>query len=134
MGVITIPKSLRDSLGEEASESLAEIIKAVDLDARKDALAIAEERFERRLTEETAKINERITSLESRMMVEIHRSRADIIKWMFIFWLGQIGILSGIVFGHALISLNNQLGPQSPPNLHLISTESPPLRPSPDVL
>jgi len=99
MGVITIPKSLRDSLGEEASESLAEIIKAVDLDARKDALAIAEERFERRLTEETAKINERITSLESRMMVEIHRSRADIIKWLFIFWLGQIGILSGIVFG-----------------------------------
>ena len=24
--------------------------------------------------------------------------KAEIIKWMFIFWIGQIGVLSGIIF------------------------------------
>jgi hypothetical protein len=24
--------------------------------------------------------------------------KAELIKWMFIFWLGQIGVLSGIIF------------------------------------
>ncbi len=120
MGVIAIAKPLRDRLGDEATESLTEIIRELDLEARKDALALAEERFERRLTEEIAKVNERLTleigkvnerlTLEigkvngriteesGRLMVEIQRVRADLIKWMFIFWLGQIGVLSGIIF------------------------------------
>lgn len=47
----------------------------------------AEEKFERRLTEEISKVRE-----------EISRVRANIIQWMFIFWVGQIGALLAILF------------------------------------
>ena len=42
------------------------------------AIENVETRFEKRLTEECGKLK-----------VEIHALRADIIRWMFIFWVGQ---------------------------------------------
>jgi len=30
--------------------------------------------------------------------VKIERVQANLIKWMFIFWVGQIGVLTGILF------------------------------------
>ena len=109
MGIITIPKVLRDKLGEEGTDAFAGVIKEIDFDARKDAIALAEERFERRLTEETGKINQRIsdetgkldqkiTEECGKLRVEIEKSKSDIIKWAFVFWIGQIGVLSGIIF------------------------------------
>lgn len=41
MPVIAIPKPLRDKLGEEATDALTEVIRSIDLEARKDALALA---------------------------------------------------------------------------------------------
>jgi hypothetical protein len=29
---------------------------------------------------------------------EIQKSKTDTVKWMFIFWIGQIGALLGILF------------------------------------
>lgn len=29
---------------------------------------------------------------------DLAKQKADIIKWMFIFWVGTIGVLSGIMF------------------------------------
>ena len=46
-----------------------------------------EERFERRLAEEIGKVCH-----------EIAESKADLIRWMFIFWVGQIGVITGILF------------------------------------
>lgn len=39
-------------------------------------ISLVEERFERRLAE----------------------VKADLIRWMFVFWVGQIGVLTGILF------------------------------------
>jgi bifunctional DNA-binding transcriptional regulator/antitoxin component of YhaV-PrlF toxin-antitoxin module len=64
MGVIAIPRPLRDRLGDDATESLTEIIREIDLEARKDALALAEERFERRLTEEMGKVRLEISDVK----------------------------------------------------------------------
>ncbi|MEO5359235.1 MAG: DUF1640 domain-containing protein [Nitrospirota bacterium] len=140
MSVITIPRSLRERLGDEASEAFAALINDIDLGARKDAIAIAEERFERRLVEEsgklrieigkvnmrisevnerisveigkvnlsiselnerisveTGKVNERISveigKVNERISVEIANSKAETIKWMFLFWMGQIAVM-----------------------------------------
>jgi hypothetical protein len=73
MSVIAIPKPLRDKLGDEATEAFTDIVREIDFEARKDAIDIVEERFERRLTEETAKTNERISSLEVRMAEEFRK-------------------------------------------------------------
>lgn len=45
MPVIAIPKPLRDKLGEEATDGLTEVIRSIALEARKDALALAQERL-----------------------------------------------------------------------------------------
>jgi len=71
MAIITIPKILNDRLTDEGARALADILKEVEASAQQTTLQIAEERFERKLAE----------------------TKADIIKWMFIFWVGQIGVL-----------------------------------------
>ncbi|RKX73314.1 MAG: hypothetical protein DRP87_19140 [Spirochaetes bacterium] len=156
MAVISIPKALRDKLGEEATEALTDMIREIDLEARKDSLALAEERLERRLTEENSKIrleiekvrteiqevrtevhtaieklrtemkdeigkvrtemgkefgridsriteeigkvNEKIASEIGKVNEKIASTKSEIIKWMFIFWIGQIGAIIGILF------------------------------------
>lgn len=32
------------------------------------------------------------------LRVEFSQSKFELIKWMFIFWVGQIGVLTGILF------------------------------------
>ncbi len=115
MAVITIPKPLRDKLGEDATDALVEVVKEVDLSARQEAILIAEERLERRLTEETGKLREETaqlrheivrlegkidnvkTELEGKIGIEIQKSKADILKWMFIFWASQIGAVFALL-------------------------------------
>jgi hypothetical protein len=130
MPVITIPKVLRDKLGDEAAESFAILLKEVEHEGRKDALVMAEEKFERRLTEEigslkvsfteeigslkvsfTERMSENTSGLEAKLYkvkseldakinqleVKINEVKSDIIKWMFIFWAGQIVVLIAIL-------------------------------------
>ncbi len=78
MAVISIPRILREKLGDEATDAFVNVVKEIDLDARKEALSIAEERFEKKLTELELRIEKRFT---------------DMLKWRFIFWASQIGII-----------------------------------------
>ena len=75
MTVITIPKILRDKLTDEGADALVQILDKVEEHGQKATLEIAEERFERR-----------IAQCESR-----------IIRWMFIFWVGQVGTITAIL-------------------------------------
>lgn len=52
-----------------------------------DAYTLANESFERRLEIETGKIRLSIAEL-----------RAEMIKWMFVFWAAQLAAVGGIVF------------------------------------
>ncbi len=72
-------------------------------------ITLLEERIERRLseeigrvnqriTEEIGRVNQRITEETSRLEQKISASQANLIKWMFIFWVGQIAVMSGILF------------------------------------
>ncbi|MBA7669722.1 hypothetical protein ES703_77855 [subsurface metagenome] len=105
MAVIAIPSILRDKLGDEGVEAFTEVIKEIDLEARKESITIVEERFERRLAEETGKVRTELRNEIGKNRVEIEKirvevaaSKADTLRWMFIFWIGQIGVLSGIIF------------------------------------
>ena len=33
-----------------------------------------------------------------KLRAEMHDLRANLIQWMFLFWIGQIGVLTGILF------------------------------------
>jgi hypothetical protein len=61
-------------------------------------VAVVEERFERRLTEEASKLRAEIDHLRGEMIERIESVRSELIKWMFVFWVGQIGAMVGILF------------------------------------
>jgi len=56
MAIISVPKPLRDKLGEEATESLIELLRENDEDQKNHLFDIVEERFERRLLESEARL------------------------------------------------------------------------------
>ena len=116
MPIIIIPKALRDKLGEDGAEALVSLINQSDEKTKEDVIALSAEKFEvmlseeaskldRRITEEVAKLDRRITEESAKLRVEIAGNRieiqaakADMIRWMFIFWVGQIGAIIGILF------------------------------------
>ena len=53
---------------------------------KKDVLESAADRFERRLTEETGQLR-----------VDMARMETRLIRWMFAFWLGQLGVTLTVV-------------------------------------
>jgi hypothetical protein len=87
MAVITVARPLREKLGEEGTDALVALINEAGEDNKKSVIEVVEERFERRLTEEIGKLRTDMADL-----------RANLIQWMFLFWIGQIGVLTGILF------------------------------------
>lgn len=75
MSVILLPETLRQKLGDQGAKELVELINNATQNTKKDVLETSVDRFERRLSE----------------------TKADLIKWMFIFWLSQIGVMVGII-------------------------------------
>jgi gas vesicle protein len=109
MPIITVEKPLKDKLGDEGVDSLIRLLNQSQQNQKQDLMVYLEEKYERRLTEEIGKVNERLTEeigkVNERITKEIAGvktdladTRADLIKWMFIFWMGQVIALVGILF------------------------------------
>ncbi len=131
MAIVTVPKVLREKLGEEGVEVLVAPLNEAAHHERNNLLGILEERFERHVTEEgnridrriteevakleqqiteveakldrritevEARLGERITEVEARLGERMAGMRADLIRWMFLFWVGQIGMLVAILW------------------------------------
>ncbi len=91
MSIIAIPRILQEKLTDEGANALVEILDKVEDRSQVHTVETVELKFEKRLTEEISRLEKKIES-----------TRADIIKWMFIFWIGQfasiVGILTAILF------------------------------------
>jgi multidrug resistance efflux pump len=153
MPIINVPKPLRDKLGEEASDSLVDLLNQVTEDEKGGIIALVEEKFERRLAEELAKLRrelaelraegredrarleaqiasvrsdlqahiasesasirsefkeylaalraelkEDIANLRAEFKTDMAALRSEMIRWMFLFWVGQLGAMIGILF------------------------------------
>lgn len=81
-----VSPALAMRLGPEGTRELNELLGAEQQTWSERVLTIATERFERRLVEEVAKLR-----------VELARDRFEVVKWMFLFWLGQIAAMTAIV-------------------------------------
>jgi len=73
-------------LGVEGTEALVHVLNEYEKESKSSVIDIAEQRFEKRLTEEIADLRG-----------GIEKSKSDTIKWMFLFWIGQIGAVVGII-------------------------------------
>lgn len=107
--IIAIPEALREKLGPDGARALAELLNEASVQTRGDVIEIAATRFERRLAEELgrfrAEMHSELGKLRAEMHAELGKLRAEmgalegrIIRWMFVFWIGQIGALLGILF------------------------------------
>ncbi len=86
MSIVLMPEALRTSLGEQAARELVELFNNNNNSVKESILETASDRFERRLSE-----------FKGEVKAEIAGVKSDLIKWMFIFWIGQIAVLTGIL-------------------------------------
>jgi hypothetical protein len=73
--------------GPDGARALAELLNEARVQTRDDVIEIAASRFERRLADEVGRLRAEMGAFEGR-----------ITRWMFVFWIGQIGALLGILF------------------------------------
>ena len=133
MAIISIPKPLREKLGEEGTDALVQVLNENEKETRSSVIDFAEQRFERSLGREIAGVRVDLADAEKRLMEQIagvrvdladaekrfekhlteeiagvrveiadlrssiQKSKSDTIKWMFLFWIGQIGAVLGII-------------------------------------
>jgi DnaJ-domain-containing protein 1 len=95
---------------EEAKAIIEAIEEALEVyrEHEKEFLVTKEEfkeeiaKLDKRITEEMAKVNQRITDEVAKLDNKISETKADLMKWMFIFIFGQywliVGTLTGILF------------------------------------
>jgi len=91
MTLIAVPEILREKLGRDGAEALVGILND-------NILAVAEEKFENRITITENKFDNRMAALEERFERRLAETKAEIIKWMFIFWIGQLASITAVLF------------------------------------
>jgi hypothetical protein len=108
VAIISIPKPLREKLGDEGAEALVHMLNENEKELRSSVLDLAGQRFEQSLNREISAVRVDLAGAEKRfekhlteqisaVRGSIEKSRSDTTKWMFIFWIGQIGVLLGLL-------------------------------------
>ena len=82
MTTLSVYPSLRAKLGEPASEGLQMMFA--------DAHRLATESFERRLADELA-------TMQLKMDAGFSNLKFEILKWSFVFWIGQMAAIVGLL-------------------------------------
>lgn len=93
MDIQHVPPALQDRLGPEASGGLVSAINAAGREWKDDVMTAAIDRFERRIVEETSKLRVDLANTETRLQARM----ADLIKWSFVFWIGQVIAMTAIM-------------------------------------
>ena len=75
---LAVPAPVREKIGIEAADGLVVMFA--------DAHRLATESFERRLATEISKLR-----------LEIAELRFELLKWSFLFWIGQVAAVAGIL-------------------------------------
>jgi len=85
-----IPPALRTHLGNDATFGLIELLETERKDWSQQVQSIAADRFERRLAEELSSLRQQITQ-------ELVTTRVDMLKWSFVFWIGQVAAMAALL-------------------------------------
>ncbi len=94
---IKLYELLKARIGEKEAEAFVEILeRRVDkrFEERKSEFILEKDK-DKLLTKTDALA---IFATKEDLAKQIGEARSDIIKWMFIFWVGTISVLSGIIF------------------------------------
>lgn len=101
-------RALREKLGDEAMGGLQSFVDDAGRRWKDEVLTLAVERFDRRLGEEISALRLDITKefaavrVETAkefgaMRVELAAKQVNLLKWSFLFWVGQLAAMTGIM-------------------------------------
>jgi len=86
MQATAVSPALRERLGDEGTLGLLDLFVQAGREWKDEVLASASDRFARTLVEETGKLR-----------VLIAEQRAELLKWSFIFWIGQVAAMAALL-------------------------------------
>ena len=96
-----VPAALRARLGDDATFGLIEFFETERKDWSEQVLSVAADRFERRLTEEISGLRlgfrEALHDGLSLVRQELATTRVEMLKWSFLFWVGQVAAMAGLL-------------------------------------
>jgi hypothetical protein len=95
-----LSRKFYEKLGEEVTNEFVDLLNAVDQSYRSEFRELFEahfSRFEARLAQQTAELRAETDTKLAQLRVEIAESRASLIRWMFGFWVGQVGVTVGLI-------------------------------------
>jgi len=85
--IIVLPKTLQEKLGEDGSNDLVSLLNKITESSRLEQKVLADiDRLDKKITEEAANLK-----------IEIGNLRADLIRWMFVFWATQFAAIVSII-------------------------------------
>jgi len=93
----TLSRESCDRLGDKVVDELVVLLNDMDGTFRAELRELNEQnaqRFE-------AKLKERLAQLGAELRTEMANLKAELIKWMFLFWLGTVATMLG--FGRILL-------------------------------
>jgi len=101
MESVRVPGRLAVRLGDEATLGLLDLLDHEQARWSDQMLNIAAERFERRLSQEVAALRVTLTRELHEGLSAVHRevatARADLFKWSFLFWVGQVAAVASLL-------------------------------------
>jgi hypothetical protein len=119
MHMVRLPQPLREQLGHDGGAALLEVLAETRKDWTADVLGMTREWFERRLVEETSKVRvemahgfaalredmakgfadvrQEMAAGNAALRQEIADQRFDILKWAFLFWVGQFFAVASLI-------------------------------------
>jgi hypothetical protein len=96
-----VPQALEKRLGEDGTTGLLTLLASAKDEWTDDVVTIAVERFEHRLTTELTMVRVEMTREISALRQDFTRDlsdvRVELLKWSFLFWVGQVAAMAGLL-------------------------------------
>lgn len=101
MEALRVPRALRERLGQDATLGLVELLDVEKAKWSDQVLSVAADRFERRLVEELSMLRvdlrQELHNGLTAVRQELATVRVELLKWSFLFWVGQVAAIAGLL-------------------------------------
>ena len=100
-----LSRDFYDRFGDKVVDELVGLLNSMDATFRAELRELNEQnfrRFESKLEQRIAEVRAEIGALGAALRTEMASLKAELIKWMFLFWLGTVATMLG--FGRFLLT------------------------------
>ena len=101
MAAAQVPKALVERLGVDAAQGLVSLLASTQNEWSDEVLTTVVDRFEHRLAIEISAVRVDLSRELSALRVDVARDigglRVELLKWSFLFWVGQVATMAALL-------------------------------------